>query len=56
MIKKVEDFGNFKLLTATMKNFTIKSKIEREKPISNDEVNLYIPAEKCCVYEDEKLI
>ena len=39
-----------------MKNFTIKSKIEREKPISKDEVNLYIPAEKCCVYEDEKLI
>ena len=37
-----------------MKNFTIKSKIAR-KPISNDEVNLYIP-EKCCVYEDEKLI
>jgi len=55
-VQKVEDFGNFKLLTATMKNFTIKSKIEREKPISNDEVNLYIPAEKCCVYEDEKLI
>ena len=55
-VQKVEDFGNFKLLTATMKNFIIKSKIEREKPISNDEVNLYIPAEKCCVYEDEKLI
>ena len=55
-VQKVEDFGNFKLLTATMKNFTIKSKIEREKPISNDEVNLYIPAEKCCVYEDEKLL
>ncbi|WP_440931542.1 ABC transporter ATP-binding protein [Candidatus Pelagibacter sp.] len=55
-VQKVEDFGNFKLLTAKMKNFTIKSKIEREKPISNDEVNLYIPAEKCCVYEDEKLI
>ena len=51
-IQKVEDFGNFKLLTATMKNFIIKSKIEREKPISNDEVNLYIPSEKCCVYED----
>ena len=46
-VQKVEDFGNFILLTATMKNFTIKSKIEREKPISNDEVNLYIPAEKC---------
>jgi glycerol transport system ATP-binding protein len=55
-VQKVEDFGNFKLLTAKMKNFTIKSKIEREKPISNDEVNLYIPPEKCCVYEDDKII
>ena len=55
-VQKVEDFGNFKLLTAKMKNFTIKSKIEREKPISNEEVNLYIPPEKCCVYEDDKII
>ena len=28
----------------------------RETEVSSEKVNLYIPAEKCCVYEDEKLI
>ena len=55
-INRIEDFGNFKLLTSTLENKTIKSKIDREKPISEGEVNLYIPPEKCCVYVDEKLI
>ena len=39
-----------------MGNLTIKSKINRETEVSPEKVNLYIPAEKCCVYEDEKLI
>ncbi|MDC1078343.1 ABC transporter ATP-binding protein [Candidatus Pelagibacter sp.] len=55
-VKKIEDFGNFKLLTAVSENFIIKSKIDREKPISEGEINLHIPSEKCCVYENEKLI
>ena len=55
-INRIEDFGNFKLLTSTLENKMIKSKIDREKPISEGEVNLYIPPEKCCVYVDEKLI
>ena len=55
-INRIEDFGNFKLLTSTLENKIIKSKIDREKPISENEVNLYIPPEKCCVYVDEKLI
>ena len=55
-VKKIEDFGNFKLLTAVAENFIIKSKIDREKPITEGEINLHIPSEKCCVYENEKLI
>lgn len=55
-VKKIEDFGNFKLLTAVAENFIIKSKIDREKPITEGEINLHIPPEKCCVYENEKLI
>ena len=55
-IKKVEDFGNFKLLTASVQDLIIKSKIDREKPVSTDEVNLYIPPEKCCIYADDKLV
>ena len=56
VVKKVEDLGNYKLLTAVMGNLTIKSKINRETEISSDTVKLYIPANKCCVYQNEKII
>jgi len=39
-----------------MGNLTIKSKINRETEVPSEKVNLHIPPEKCCVYEDEKLI
>ena len=55
-VEKVEDLGNYKLITAKMGNFTIKSKVNRETEIPNQKVKLHIPAEKCCVYEDNKLI
>jgi len=55
-VEKVEDLGNYKLLTAKIGNLTIKSKINRETEVSSEKVNLHIPSEKCCVYEDEKLI
>ena len=55
-VEKVEDLGNYKLLTAKMGNLTIKSKINRETEIPSSDVKLYIPAEKCCVYKEEKLI
>ena len=55
-IDKVEDLGNYKLLTAKMGSLTIKSKINRETEVPSSNVKLHIPAEKCCVYEDEKLV
>ena len=55
-IQKIEDFGNFKLLTAKMGNLTIKSKVHRETEIPSENVKLHIPADKCCVYENSKLI
>ena len=55
-VKKVEDLGNYKLLTAKIGNLTIKSKINRETEVPSNNVTLHIPAEKCCVYENEKLI
>ena len=55
-VEKVEDLGNYKLITATMGNLTIKSKVNRETEISGQNVQLYIPPEKCCVYEENKLI
>ena len=55
-VEKVEDLGNYKLLTAKMGSLTIKSKINRETEVPSSDVKLYIPAEKCCVYKEEKLI
>ncbi len=53
---KVEDLGNYKLLTAKMGDLTIKSKINRDTEVPSKNVKLHIPAEKCCVYVNEKLI
>ena len=55
-VEKVEDLGNYKLLTAKIGSLTIKSKINRETEVPSDSVKLHIPAERCCVYENEKLI
>ena len=55
-VDKVEDLGNYKLLTAKMGSLTIKSKINRETEVPSSNVKLHIPAEKCCVYEEEKLV
>jgi glycerol transport system ATP-binding protein len=55
-VEKVEDLGNYKLLTAKIGSLTIKSKISRETEVPTDNVSLHIPDDKCCVYEDEKLI
>ena len=55
-VEKVEDLGNYKLLTAKIGSLTIKSKINRETEVPLDKVNLHIPENKCCIYENEKLI
>jgi len=55
-VEIVEDFGNYKLITANKDNFKIKAKIKRETEISQDNVLFYIPAEHCCVYNEDYLI
>ena len=55
-VDKVEDLGNYKLLTAKMGNLTIKSKINRDTEVPPSNVKLHIPAEKCCIYQNEKII
>ena len=55
-IHKIEDFGYFILLTTKMGQLTIMSKINREIEIANDKVKLHFPPEKCCVYQNNKLI
>jgi glycerol transport system ATP-binding protein len=53
-VDKVEDLGNYKLLTAKMGSLTIKSKINRDTEVPSSNVRLYIPAEKCCIYSERK--
>ncbi len=55
-VEKVEDLGNYKLITAKLGDFTIKSKVTRDTEIPSSKVKLHIPADRCCVYEDNKLI
>ena len=55
-VEKVEDLGNYKLITAKMGDFTIRSKISRETEIPSDNVRLHLPPEKCCVYHENKLV
>ena len=55
-VSRVEDFGNFKLITAKIGNFEIKSKVERETSVSSENIKLYLPPDKCCVYSDERLV
>jgi glycerol transport system ATP-binding protein len=55
-VEKVEDLGNYKLLTAKIGELVIKSKIKREIEVSSEKVKLHIPHDKCCIYENERLI
>ena len=55
-VTRVEDFGNFKLITGRVGNFEIKSKVERETPIPSETLKLYMPPDKCCIYSNEKLV
>ncbi len=55
-VSRVEDFGNFKLITGRVGDFEIKSKVERETSISSENIRLYLPPDKCCVYFKDKLV
>ena len=55
-IEIVEDFGNFKLITVNKNNLKIKAKVERETEIPLDNVLLHVPAERCCIYQNNHLI
>jgi glycerol transport system ATP-binding protein len=55
-VNEVEDFGNYKLITASQGPIKVKAKVKRELNISSEKIFLKFPAEHCCVYEDNKLI
>ena len=55
-VVEVEDFGNYKLITAQQDSLRIKAKVKREQEVPTDKVFLKIPSEHCCIYADNKLI
>ena len=55
-INLVEDFGNYKLISATNDNIQIKVKVKRESVIPEDKILLEIPPEHCCIYNNEELV
>ena len=55
-VQRVEDLGNHKLVTADFQGQSIKVKVKREQELPAENVFLKIPAQRCCVYENEYLI
>jgi glycerol transport system ATP-binding protein len=55
-INEVEDFGNYKLITAHYDEMKIKAKVKREQNVPSEKVILKFPSERCCIYENNKLI
>ncbi len=53
---EVQDFGNYKLLTATFGENIIKVKYDRKMGIPADQVHLQLPATRCNIYENDRLI
>ena len=44
------------LLNESAKSDKLAKEINREIEIANDKVKLHFPPEKCCVYQNNKLI
>jgi len=55
-VNEVEDFGNYKLITASCEDIKIKAKVKREQDVPSEKVILKFPSEHCCIYENNKLI
>jgi len=55
-IERIEDFGNFKLLTTSYRGITIKCKLDRTVEINSGTIQLYIPPDKCCIYSNDHLV
>ena len=56
VVKMIDDCGNFKLISAQCDRFEVKVKVNRQMSISQENLLLKFPAEKCCVYHGEKLV
>jgi len=55
-IERVDDFGNYRQVTARADDVIIKAKVKHEAAIPSPKAWLTFPAERCCVYVDEVLV
>ena len=55
-IQRVDDFGNFQLVSAHTGHNAIKVKVKREVAVPGDKAWLKFPKRRCCVYADEALL
>lgn len=55
-IERIEDFGNYRLVTTRVGEVVIKAKVKHEAALPSDKAWLTFPAEQCCVYVDEVLV
>ena len=55
-IKRVDDFGNFQLISAHDGHNPIKVKVKRDVAVPGEEAWFKFPAARCCVYENEVLL
>ena len=55
-IDHIEDFGNYRLVTAQAGNLSVKVKVKREVELPSDKAWVMFPADRCCVYADDEII
>ena len=48
--------GNCGACTVKMDGRIVKSKVDRERTIASEALSLHFPPDKCCIYENEKLV
>ena len=56
LIERVEDLGNYRLVTARAGEMKIKIKVKRQEEIPTEKAWVAFPAERCCIYADGRLV
>lgn len=55
-VSRVEDFGNYQLISGYLSNTIIKAKVHRDISIPSGKMLMKIDQENCCVYADGRLV
>ena len=55
-VSRVEDFGNYQLISGFFSNTIIRAKVHRDISIPSGKMWMKIDKENCCVYADETLL